>query len=293
LAVNWNTGDPIQLPMFATPKIDGIRALKINGKLVSRSLKPIKNKKLAKELERLLPDGSDGEVFIKNGTFQDVTSFVMSADKNWIPKVQYFWFDYVKSDSQKGYMDRIKDMKNHIQKNNMQSKYITIIPLYPKEIKSEKDIGIYETKTLKEGFEGIMLRKKDGPYKMGRSTLKEQILLKVKRFSDDEATVIGFEELMKNNNGETVNELNVKVRNNRKEGMEPQNSLGAFIVKSKKFPGKTFKIGTGLDEIARRKIWKNKKNILGKLVKYKYFQHGSKDRPRHPVFLGFRDKDDM
>lgn len=98
---------------------------------------------------------------------------------------------------------------------------------------------------------------------------------------------------MKNNNEQVVNELNVLVRGHKKDGMIPQNTLGAFIVKSKKFPGQVFKIGTGFDEDKRRYFWKIKNKLLGKLVKYKYFQHGTLNRPKHPVFLGFRDKDDM
>jgi hypothetical protein len=32
---------------------------------------------------------------------------------------------------------------------------------------------------------------------------------------------------------------------------------------------------------------------LGKLVKFKYFDHGGKDKPRHPVFITMRDEDDL
>ena len=55
-------------------------------------------------------------------------------------------------------------------------------------------------KNLDDGYEGLMLRAPDGPYKFGRSTVKENTLLKVKNFLDDEAEVIGFKEQTTNTN---------------------------------------------------------------------------------------------
>ena len=37
------TGEDLKFPVLVTPKIDGVRAIKLNGKLVSRSLKQIPN----------------------------------------------------------------------------------------------------------------------------------------------------------------------------------------------------------------------------------------------------------
>ena len=74
--------------------------------------------------------------------------------------------------------------------------------------------------------------------------------------------------------------------------MIPQNTLGALIVKDIKTQVE-FSIGTGFDESLRKELWDNKEDIIGKVVKYKFFAYGAVDKPRHPVFLGFRDKKDM
>ena len=47
-------------------------------------------------------------------------------------------------------------------------------------------------KNLNAGYEGLMLRDPNGIYKFGRSSVKENILLKVKEFMDDEAEIIAF-----------------------------------------------------------------------------------------------------
>lgn len=52
----------------------------------------------------------------------------------------------------------------------------------------------------------------------------------------------------------------------------------------------TFK---GLTIEDKRRIWNHRDKYIGLWAKVKYFEHGQKDVPRHPVFLGFRDKEDL
>ena len=54
-----------------------------------------------------------------------------------------------------------------------------------------------------------------------------------------------------------------------------------------------FKIGTGFKADLRQWIWDHRDLYKGRVVKYKSQPHGSKDRPRLPVFLGFRDAIDQ
>ena len=57
--------------------------------------------------------------------------------------------------------------------------------------------------------------------------------------------------------------------------------------------GVEFSIGSGFTEEQRREIWNKKVELIGSIVKYKYFEVGVKDKPRFPIFLAFRDKKDM
>jgi DNA ligase-1 len=54
-----------------------------------------------------------------------------------------------------------------------------------------------------------------------------------------------------------------------------------------------FEIGTGFTAAHRQEFWEQTTSVVGRIVKYKHFPHGAKDKPRHPVFLGFRDPIDM
>lgn len=53
--------------------------------------------------------------------------------------------------------------------------------------------------------------------------------------------------------------------------------------------GIKFSIGSGFTQEEREAFWAIRDKLPGRLVKYKYFPVGVKDRPRFPVYLGWRD----
>lgn len=159
-------------------------------------------------------------------------------------------------------------------------------------VQNEEQLLKLEQEYLELGYEGLMARSYDGIYKEGRSTTKEQILLKLKKFEDSEAEVFGFIEQMKNENLITVNEIGKNKRSTKKGNMVPKNTLGALRVRDLK-TGAEFKISTGFSDEHRKEIWQNQHSYLGKLVKYKFQAHGTLNKPRSPVFIGFRSEKDF
>ena len=292
LAASLETIDSIKFPVYATPKLDGIRCLKIDGQIVSRTFKPIRNAELAAAVKDLLPDGSDGEL-IMGGTFQNTTSMVMSADKTiGNNKAYFYWFDYLVEDPKKPYLERIDDMKNFVEKHPsiLTASFVKIVPLIPTEINTVEELLKYESEVLEQGFEGVMIRSATGPYKFGRSTLKEGSLVKMKKFDDDEAIVVGFNELTKNTNEKTKDEFGYAKRSSHKSGKVDQDTLGSLDVN---WNGIHFSIGSGFTADQRKEFWNDRDNLLRKIVKFKYFATGMKEAPRFPIFLGFRHIDDM
>ena len=70
-------------------------------------------------------------------------------------------------------------------------------------------------------------------------------------------------------------------------------TLGALIVRDKKTKVE-FSIGTGFDDAERLRIWQmDDLSISGVVIKYKSQPTGVKDKPRFPVYLGFRNVRDM
>lgn len=97
---------------------------------------------------------------------------------------------------------------------------------------------------------------------------------------------------MHNDNEQTEDAFGNSERSSKKENMRPGNTLGALLVR--KSDGIEFKIGTGqgLTAELRKEIWDNKDKYLGKLAHYRSQPHGVKEKPRIPVWHGFRDPRD-
>jgi DNA ligase-1 len=185
-----------------------------------------------------------------------------------------------------GFKDRI--LKADIARGGME--FAVIVPHIL--IHNLEELDAFEAKWLAVGAEGVMVRSLEGPYKQNRSTENEGYLIKVKRFEDSEAEILGAFEEMHNDNEKQTNELGRTKRSTNKEGLVPTGVLGGFDVRDLK-TGVEFSVGSGFDAAEKAEFWRLRGTLVGKTIKYKYFPSGGKDKPRHPIFLGFRSKEDM
>jgi DNA ligase-1 len=289
--------DSLPYPLSCTRKLDGIRCLKVNQQIVSRSFKPIPNDHVRGVLSRLLPDGIDGELMVRgNADFNEVQSQIMTIKG--APQFEYWAFDYVKDSLEKPYLERMQDLQDWFE-NVYPTKRILPLDIFH-EVKIVLPITINDTKELlefehkvvvDEGFEGVMVRTPDSIYKCGRATLREGILTKVVRVFRDEAVVVGFEEKMKNDNEQELDEFGLAKRSSKKEGKSGASTLGRLTVEMPS--GIQFGIGTGFNDAQRKEIWDNQDKYLGKTVTYEY-RHLSRDSvPRFPAWVGVRHRDDQ
>ena len=273
-------------PVYASPKLDGIRVIIKDGKVLSRNGKPIPNLFIQSLLKTY--HGLDGELIVGHPThtnvFQLTTSGVMSIEGT--PNVRLYVFDcwYAEGGIDTRYNEVLKITQNSP---------ISDIEVVPQIIvNSLEELYKFEEDCLEKGYEGVMLRYPNAPYKNGRSTVKEGALLKLKRFSDSEAYILDMEPLLRNHNEPTKNALGHTERSSHIYNKVADNLLGALNVKDI-HTGVEFSIGSGFTEEQRREIWNKQVELIGSIVKYKYFEIGVKDKPRFPIFCGFRDKRDM
>lgn len=286
----------LQFPVMASVKLDGVRALVIGGVVMSRSLKPIPNAWVQKQFSNL-PEGTDGELIFGDPThpdaYRNTVSAVMSEDGA-PTQVQYLVFDNFKLPG--GFKQRFNVVAtgpDYYEKQNVQ--------VVPHSIVENADqLTQVEALAVEAGHEGIMVRSLNGPYKQGRSTAKEGWLLKVKRFEDSEAVVLGTYEWETNTNTATKNALGHTERSSHKDGKVGAGVLGGLDVRglAGTYEGVEFSIGTGFSGAddpngERGRLWRERATLVGRIAKFKYFASGSKDKPRFPVFLGWRDRLDM
>jgi DNA ligase-1 len=174
---------------------------------------------------------------------------------------------------------RVKDLKD-----------ARILVLDQRVITNEVELLVYEQEALDAGYEGLMLRTMNGGYKHGTSTENEGLLLKMKRFEDAEAKIIGFTERMHNENEKDAHGK----RGTSKAGKSGLGTLGSLLVVgiNGKYKGVEFDCPVPRPE-DQALIWSNRPAFVGQICKYKFFPSGTKDKPRFPGFIGMRDKRDL
>lgn len=279
----------IAFPVLASPKIDGIRFMGYQGTAMSRSWKPLPNKHFQTMFGDLHEDleGIDGEVIVgqdptAQGLFNRTQSAIMSSGGQ--PDFSLHLFDFY-ANSTAGFehrhvlaLDTVKDL-NEAGITNVYGVPHTLL-------RTAKEVLDYEQECLEAGYEGIMLRNPQAPYKHGRSTLREQGLIKIKRFSDAEATITGFVALERNTNPPEKDAFGLQKRSSHRAGKVADELLGKLVVTQQ--PWGEFEVGSGFDVATREEVWKNQEKYLGKTITFKYQAHGTKDKPRAPIFKGFR-----
>lgn len=278
----------LHFPVFAQPKIDGIRGVIVGGAAVSRTWKPLPNAFIQSWVKenQFFMSKFDGEFIVGSPTADDVyrgtMSGVMSAGGT--PDFRYLVFDTVHLDADQqmrfSYLIKLFEERTGLLSDRM-------VLVKTRVIQDTEALLVFESDMLALGYEGIMTRAIDGMYKHGRATPVGQELVKMKRFIDDEAVIEGFEELYHNNNVATANAYGRTARSSHLANKVAGNTLGALKVCNG--AGQKFNVGTGFDQALRQKIWDNRDDYLGKQITYRFVKVGGYDVPRFPTFHGFRE----
>lgn len=275
--------------LWLSPKLDGIRAIIIDGVVKSRKLLDIPNKHVQKIFGgRPAIEYFDGELIVgepNDDPYGRTYSGTMSIDGE--PDVRFYVFDHIESPNDE-YWKRLNRVGNN-------DYGVIKVPQHP--VTCLDDILELEEKYLAEGYEGVMLRAFQGPrsfYKFGRSTAKQGTLLKLKRYTDFEARIVGIEEEMHNGNEATTDNLGRTKRSSHAENKTGKGTLGKINCVDLE-TGIDFNCGIfkGFDAAWKKKMWEDPSQIIGKIAKLQKFGPGEKDRPRHPKFIGFRSPIDM
>lgn len=309
----------LSYPMWASPKIDGIRCV-IHPTLgpVTNTLKKIPNTFTREYLQNHCPKYLDGELVVGDPdnpkSFNQTQSGIMSHDGT--PDFTYLVFDNFESGHMCGFGIRKEDAKAALDFAHMGGINNRLQLLHQTLIESHEQLLEYELEQLAKGYEGVMLRSPNGKYKFGRSTLREQGMIKIKRFRDDEAIIIDWEPLERNLNVPQIDNLGLQRRGYSKDGKAIDDSrVGRFLcrgVPGSRWAGVEFWIGSGLDDTERVTFREalRKYNItsgdqypesvlthpkdyppdlpIGKTITFKYQEHGSIDAPRTPIWKGIR-----
>lgn len=299
----------LKFPYLALPKIDGVRALVQNGVLVARSLKPIRNHFTREFFSKPYFEGFDGELAANSEVHPDLCRMTTSATSSYDGEPYCLWwlFDYYTDETKHlSYKERHDALRHKVEELKSEGKEgaarLRVVPI--ERIETHEQLSTLESLMLEAGYEGVILRDPDGKYKEGRATLRENAFLRIKRFAESEATVVSIIEGETNENEAQVNELGYQYRTSHAENMVPNGMVGAMLCRALQTvkdgsrivieKGQEFTVSAGsMPHNLRLHYFQNPDLLLNKIITYKFFPKGIKDKPRFPTYVTIRHPDNM
>jgi DNA ligase-1 len=262
LALDYHKrGKDITFPAYAQRKLDGVRCLAISEKgLYSRLGKKFPHLETILKEINTLPAGTilDGELYSDTLTFQEIVGLVkketlLPKDLSKMEHIFLWVYDTIRGGT---YTERKKWLDTLFEK-----KFKHLRQLPTDECKTVEDIAPLHAKYVEEGYEGLMLRNKAGPYKIG---YRSKDLQKYKEFQDDEFEVVGFTE---------------------GDGIEK----GCVIWTCQTKKGTVFSVRPRGTHEERQELFKKAKTFVGKNLTVRFQELTDDGIPRFPVGIAFRD----
>ncbi len=255
--------NPIVYPCFVQPKLDGLRCLiyMVDGTIVTQSrtggiFTTMDHIKAGlKPFFKVWPTVIlDGELYTNKYPFEELVGLIKrkQVDDPRITLVHFHIYDII---SLEGYAER----RQFILDNQH------LFPPTFEIVKTEEATGIDDfkakfTEYVQEGYEGIMLRNKKGPYVSNQS----HDLQKYKEFEEDEFVIVGFKEA---------------------EGRDS----GTVIWKCATKTGDEFDCRPIGSVEHRKALFQNAQQNIGKLLTIKYQELSEKGIPRFLSGKSIRD----
>lgn len=301
--------EQVIFPCIAQVKIDGVRAMNLNGTLTGRSLDPFKGFGITDYFSRPEFVGLDGEMTLGSqpnscerlcslttgamGKFKGVTE---------MPDLHWWLFDYLTPVTLKlPYEDRYTMLC--VRLDDLKHPRLHLVPF--ERCFNAAQLNEAIARNAEAGYEGTIIRNPRSLYKAGRST-KEGQLWRVKPWADFEILVTGITEGQMNGNEAKTNSLGRTERSSAKAGMVPNGQVGSIqgtLLKDFHDPitgrllftkGLSVTAGSGEMSVAEAAAYfANPHSLIGHVAKIKTMTHGVKSLPRFPTFISLRLREDM
>lgn len=285
--------------LIVMTKYDGVRCLVQNGIVKGKSLLPIPNKNIQALYGKEEYEGKEFEIIVTdaNGNYDPVnscrqtTAFINMHNKKEHHKCILIDNFHL---AEFPFKDRLASLELFAQ-NNTQFE----LPDYI-EATTIEEVLQYEAGLLKNDHEGVVIRNPALTYKEGKSS-EEGEFLRIKRFISEEAIILYVE---------TAYAPNPEPREDRlfdDDGDEyfyrakvPKAEIGKFfckLVKNIRDPwsgrliakkGSHCVVATGnMSKAEKVRLYLEKDNLKGMMIRFKAFPKGSKDKPRFATFQNF------
>jgi DNA ligase-1 len=300
----------IKFPVWAEPKIDGVRGYNPDGILLARTMKKLKNKYTTEFFSG--PDyiGFDGELAANHECHPDLCRLTSSAVGTIEGKPYVLWhiFDYVTEATRGLPYSRRKDIlerKIRDLQANGKCGYLRVVPHIV--CNNMAELTAAHEHFMELGYEGTCFYGPNVTHKEGKSSPTHNGVLRIKDFIDAEAVVLEIVEGETNNNEAQVNELGRTFRTSHQENKVSNGMVGSMTCKmlddvydlhdhTKLLLAKhqIITVSPGkMTEKDRIYYFQHQIGLIGQAIKFKFFPKGIKDKPRFPTFESIRLPEDM
>lgn len=263
----------LTFPVLVQPKLDGIRCVtskNSDNKIVMNSRKGVEIHNfddIKNEIDKLYSfNGSngdmifDGELFTTTLNFETISGIV--RQENSCPEkkglIEYHIYDVYDARNPKcPFIERTEFL--HILFKALTFKTIKFVPTSSAESLSE--IDVFHKTFVKDGFEGVMIREKNGEYEVNK---RSKFLQKHKSFLEEEFEIIGFHDGEGHDKNMVIWECKTTTNKN-------------FSVK----PRGTFE--------ERRIMFTNASKNIGKNLTVIFQEYSADGIPRFPIGKSIRD----
>lgn len=267
----------LQKPFILTEKLDGINLTVINDdtvKMYTRNGKEVSNLTQLEKEYKTLPKGVycgevlySGRIEDRNELYRSTVSEIHTDKED--KQVIHNLFDYVtlddwnKKKTTTTYLESFRFLNSII---TDQTPHITVVKEVFRGTCDLEKLDEMLSEAKNKDWEGLMLRYTDSQYEWKRS----KSLIKLKPMYNLDLRITGYGE--------------------HKNG----NKLGQFSVN---YYGETVWVGSGYKDEERVEFWKNRQNMVGKIIEIQYMEEtqnkDGKKSLRFPIFKRLRlDKDE-
>ena len=253
-SIEWDTA-------YVQPKLDGHRALFVDGVLYSRSGKVINLPHIVDAINESGCQGLhlDGELYLHGKTLQELGSLIKKLTPE-SEQVEYHIYDVV--DENATFSERTEDFEEG--SGFEFHPKIVVNPTF--SVDCMEEVMEHHKQWREEGYEGTMLRFGEDGYGTDKRSRK---LLKVKEFHDAEFKVIGYEE------GKPYIRGNKKYR------------VPVWICETES--GGTFNVTAAGNMHEKAVEWENRDECVGNMLTVKFHNMSKDNIPQLPIALQWRD----
>ncbi len=308
LACDWHE-EKLKFPCIVQPKLDGVHSLNRHGKCLGRSLKSHENRYVTEQFSKPEYHGFCGEKIDADlGTTHPDLCRITSGNLRRIegePNIVWVLFDYVTEETKGlGYVQRMHKLEEYLDCLESDD-FVPVDIVESTLVENLEQLLELEEEYLNHGYEGIVIRDPNAPYKYGRCGKTFMGAWRVKRFIEEEILVDKINEGMHNANEAKTNELGRTERSTHQENMKPNGLLGNMegtTIKDIHDPqsgellipkGERVTVSPGeMNHKMRGFYFENPSEIVGHVIKFKMFPKGVKDKPRFPTYVSHRNEND-